>query len=143
MSCYKNNLNLNPYVKNLIKNEKGCKRFYEVIAKTRLTALPTKWFQDLSDIREKEYLKVCKRLEEIHEIKLRDFLFKLNTKIIVTKSFLLKINKSENDLCSYCRSEPDTIHHLFYNCGIIQRFIYQVYKWFQDQCSINFENNFE
>ena len=44
-------------------------------------------------------------LKLFHEINLRDLQYKINNKILVTNSFLFKINKSENLACSNC-NEP-------------------------------------
>ena len=41
-----------------------------------------------------------------HETKLRDFQYKINNTILVTNSFLYKINKIDNLACSYCGEQP-------------------------------------
>lgn len=41
-------------------------------------------------------------MKMIDEIKLKDFQFKLNYKMIKTNSFLYKINRAENNGCAYC-----------------------------------------
>ena len=46
-------------------------------------------------------------LKLFHEIKLRDFQYKINNKILVTNSFLYKINKTDNLACSYCGEQPE------------------------------------
>ena len=43
--------------------------------------------------------------KKIQDIKLKDFQYKLNTKIIVTKTFLYKINIVQNESCSYCNAD--------------------------------------
>ena len=45
------------------------------------------------------------------EVKLQEFQFKVNNHILVTKSFLLKIKKVDNDRSSYCNQESETIIH--------------------------------
>ena len=47
------------------------------------------------------------------EVKLKDFKFKINNHILVTKSFLYKINKTDNDRCSLCDQDFETISHFF------------------------------
>ena len=47
-------------------------------------------------------------------MKLKDFQFKINNKILVTKSFLQKINKTNNKICSLCGEYPETLKHLFF-----------------------------
>ena len=51
----------------------------------------------------------------INEETLEDFQFKIKNKILVTKTFLHKIRKVDNNLCSYCKQEPETILHFLLN----------------------------
>ena len=53
------------------------------------------------------------------EVKLKDFQFKISYHILVTKSFLNKINKTDNDRCS---QDSETINHLFYHCDKAKEF---------------------
>ena len=59
----------------------------------------------------------------MNEIKLRDFQFKIINRILVTNIFLFKINKKDNDLCSYCQGEAESIIHLFVRCEIVKRIL--------------------
>ena len=61
-------------------------------------------------------------MKYINEIKLRDFQFKINNKILVTNSFLYKINKIDNDLCSYCQKETESILHLLFGSDVVKEF---------------------
>ena len=38
-------------------------------------------------------------------MKLRDFQYKVNNKILVTNSFLFKINKIDSAVCTYCMEQ--------------------------------------
>ena len=49
------------------------------------------------------------------DTKLRWFQCRLLHRIITTNMFLLKINKAENNLCTFCKGTPETILHLFGN----------------------------
>ena len=55
-------------------------------------------------------------IKDLNEVALKDFQFKLNNTILVTKTFLHKIRKGEDNLCSYCKPEPETSLHLFVEC---------------------------
>ena len=61
-------------------------------------------------------------MKYINEIKLRDFQFKINNKILVTNSFLYKINKIDNYLCSYCQKETESILYLLFGCDVVKEF---------------------
>ena len=52
-------------------------------------------------------------INDLNEVTLKDFQFKINNKILVTKTSLHKIRKVDDNLCSYCKREPETILHLF------------------------------
>ena len=59
-----------------------------------------RWNRELGDITNDELKTFNLNLKFINEIKLRDFQFKINNKILVTNYFLHKIIKIDNDLCS-------------------------------------------
>ena len=46
----------------------------------------------MDDIRENEWKLYFLNIKQRHEVKLRDFQYKINNKILVTNSFMFKIN---------------------------------------------------
>ena len=48
-------------------------------------------------------------MKDFNVVALKDFQYKLTSKVLVTKSFLHRIRKIEDTLCSYCKQEPETI----------------------------------
>ena len=72
-------------------------------------------------------------MEYINEIKLRDFQFKINNKILVTNSFLHKINKIDNYLCSFCQKETVSIFHLLCTCDIVKEFWDNLKTWVSEK----------
>ena len=75
------------------------------------------------------------------EVKLKDFQYKVTNKILVTKSFLYRINKIDNDLCEYCHQQPETIRHLFVECEDVKRFWTFLNEWLRinSNLSLNLE----
>ena len=65
----------------------------------------------------------------LKEIKLRDFQYKITNKILVTKSFLYRIHKVDDNLCQYCRQNSETILHLFVRCNNVKRFWRDLDEW--------------
>ena len=61
-----------------------------------------KWENILGDIDQEEWNSYNSLLRELREVKLQEFQFKINNYILVTKSFLFRINKLDNDRCSFC-----------------------------------------
>jgi hypothetical protein len=49
---------------------------------------------------------------------------------IATNSFLHKLKLIENDLCSSCKSERETISHIFYDCVHTKAFWADFVKWY-------------
>ena len=78
-------------------------------------------------------------IRNIKEVKLKDFQFKINNHILVTKSFLFKINKTDNDRCSLCNREVEIIIHLFFHCSKVKEFWSALHNWLQVQANIAFD----
>jgi uncharacterized protein YnzC (UPF0291/DUF896 family) len=125
----KGNMHLNTHVKFIIKQTKGCKEFYEVLSDQQNTYESKKWESIFGILNHNEFKTMYKNLLEIEEIKLKDFQFKINNKILVTKSFLYKINKVQSNMCSYCNESPETIYHLFCECCHVKLFITTIKQW--------------
>ena len=52
--------------------------------------------------------------------KLQWFQFRINHKILSTNSFLQKIKLKDTNICTFCRSETETIEHILWDCEIVQ-----------------------
>ena len=63
--------------------------------------------------------------------------YRINHKILTTNTFLKKIKKIDNDSCSFCNRESETLEHLFYECVEVNTFLTNVYAWFNDFFSLN------
>ena len=79
--------------------------------------------QKFSFINEEDYKLFNNVIQNIKEIKLKDFQFKVTNKILVTDSFLHRIIKVDINMCEYCNRQPETIHHLLVECKISKRFL--------------------
>ena len=66
------------------------------------------------------------------DTKLRWFQFRLIHRILGVNSFLLKINKVDSGLCSFCNLEEETIIHLFCGCPITLLFWNNVAQWLRE-----------
>ena len=88
----------------LFKDVKGSRSLYNTL---------TNNFTDLGNIPEEDFRKYSSVITELQDVKLKDFQFKINNKILVTKSFLHRINNVDNNTCTFCNQEIETIKHLF------------------------------
>ena len=57
----------------------------------------------MGDIRENEWKLYFLNIKQWHEVKFRDFQYKINNNILVTNSFLFKNNTIDTEMCSYCK----------------------------------------
>ena len=84
----KTNVICNTYVKILIKVKKGSRIFYD----TFVDVNKGKWQAEIVDINENEWKLYYLNINKWHEVKIQDFQYKINNKILDTNSFLAKIN---------------------------------------------------
>ena len=103
------NVTCNIYVKELIKNKKGSRIFYEIFVGVNEYIPQEKWQAEIGNITENEWKLYFLNIKQCHEVKLRDFQYKINNKILVANSFPFKINKIDSDVCNYCREQPEKI----------------------------------
>ena len=101
--------------------------------------LTNKLMQEFGFINEEDYKIFNKIIQNIKEIKLKDFQFKVTYKILVTNSFLHKINKIDSNMCEYCNRQPETIHHLLVECEISKRFWNELKTWLNDISSVTLD----
>ena len=125
----KQNVVCNIYLQYLIKSKKGSRIFYDILVGVNEYIPQAKWQTEMGAIREEEWKMYHRTLKLFHEIKLRDFQYKINNKILVTNSFLYKINKTDNLACSYCGEQPEKIHHLFLRCPRVKTFWIELKTW--------------
>ena len=116
------NVQINCYLKLIMKDKKGSRSIYDKILPVKEQVQINRWNTDLGQITIEEQKLGNANLKYINEIKLRDFQFKINNKILVTNSFLYKINKIDNHLCSFCQKETESIYHLLCTCDIVKAF---------------------
>ena len=64
------------------------------------------------------------------DTKLRWFQYRVTHNILPTNVWLKKIGITDNDLCTFCQDEKETITHLFVECNKVNDFWQQVQnKW--------------
>jgi len=69
------------------------------------------------------------------DIKLRWFQYRINQSIIATNTLLLKMNIRVDDQCTFCRSNPETIRHLFVDCEVSASFWSLFKNWVETKTS--------
>ena len=95
----KHNVAQNYYIQILCSDKKGCRKLYDILIGNNIpTTPPPKWMNTIG-ITPEEWNFFNGIVRNTQEVKLKDFQFKINNHILVTKSFLYKINKTDNDRC--------------------------------------------
>lgn len=136
---FRYNVQVNCYVFYLLRKRRGCRDIYDKIIPVNDVIVPNKWRNEVGDISTDEWKSINKNLHKIKEIKLRDFQFKINNRILVTNTFLFKINKKDNKHCSYCNQEAETITHLFFHCQKVTEFWASLKLWLERKANINMQ----
>ena len=142
ISCqaHKQNVTRNYYINYLCKDKKGCRTFYDILISNAIPTPPSeRWMKELGEIDQEEWNSFNKMVKNIEEIKLKEFQFKINNHILVTKSFLYKINKVDNGMCSFCNQHPETILHLFYYCRKVKSFWAELRTWLELKADITLQ----
>ena len=117
----KYNVICSKHVNLILKDKKGCKKIYESFIKSKKD-LPNRWQRDLGDISKEEKSQYNSALNDIKEVKLKDFQYKINNRILATNSFLYKINKIDSNRCSFCEQTIESMKHLFVDCPKVKEF---------------------
>ena len=105
----------------LIAETKGCRRFCDIMTAANTFILNNKWEREIAGITKREWTDYFSVIRLLQEVKLKGFQYKVTNKSLVTKSFIYRINKIDNDLCEYCHQQPETIRHLFLECEDVKR----------------------
>lgn len=133
----KMNVSSNIYVSYVIKDKKGSRIFYDMLVGINEINLHTKWQAVVGEINDQDWRSYNTYVKKIKEVKLKDFQFKINNKILVTNSFLRKINKIDTDRCGYCQNNPETISHLFLECNRVKEFWDRLKMWMNVNVNLN------
>ena len=138
-ASYKYNVQINCYVFYLLRKRRGCRDIYDKIVPVNEIIVPKNWINEIGEISEDEWKKYSKNLNNIKEVKLGDFQFKINNRILDTNTFLFKLKKKENNLCSYCNQEAESITHLLFHCGTVAKFWKTLKTWLERKSNINIQ----
>ena len=95
-----------------------------------------RWGNQFGNINDYDWKLYNSSIKGTKEVKLADFQYKINNKILVTNSFLFKIKKINNNGCSYCSEHGETIEHLFLNCTKVKYFWNNLQDWLSINCNI-------
>jgi len=113
----------------LLSNTKGCRTMYNVINKTYCVPSAQKKYENIVTNNQdwKKYYILpfkCSRSTNTQW-----FQYRILHNFLATNYFLHKIKYSDTDRCTFCKAEPETIVHLFFECVLVQEFWNTVCQW--------------
>ena len=109
----------------LLSTNKGCRSIYDrIIGKNICPTSIEKWKKDIeSDGISTNILNLYKiHFKCTKDSTLQWFQTRINHRILGTNHLLEKMNLKEDNTCSYCRRNPETLKHLFYECEVVKEF---------------------
>lgn len=121
------------------------KNIYQIFIQ-RIYKPPTsqKKFSDTFAIEEENWKYIYKLpFMCCQEIKLQMFQYKMNLNVLMTKSRLFKMNLVNDDLCSLCNNNVETVKHLFYDCNKVKHIWTEFCEWWKDICGEQIELDYK
>ena len=122
----------------LFKSEKGCKSFYNVFLLLKNRKLTRNKWKEEFQIGEEDWKGFCHlNFKFSIDTKYRWFQYRINQHIIATNRLLVKLNIKNSDLCSLCKTVPETIYHIFVECHISNSFWNNMKIWVRDKINVD------
>lgn len=129
MNLVLNDRNFSRFAYNGISVESRKVEFVQSIEK-----LKHKWLRDVGYFDGGSFETVMK---VTHSTRYQFFHYKLVNRIITTNRFLKIINVRDDDKCTFCDQETETLAHMFWFCPDVQAFISEVSSYLRLQHQIN------
>ena len=123
-------------LKVLLYNNKGCQRIYKIFCDN--SDLPTaqrKWNNELLLPETFQWHKVyILPYKTTCDTNIRWFQYRLLQRILSTNTFLFKIGIAQNNTCSFCRTDTESLLHLFWDCNVVKNFWSDLTNWLKEDC---------
>ena len=128
----------------LFRDKKGCQRIHNILKfNLESPTAQTKWQRTTlipESFRWDEAYHNLHRLTNDTNIKWLQY--RLIHRILATNTFLNKIGIKQDNKCSFCNTESETLCHLFWECEIICNFWLDLQTWLKNKCTHIVDLNF-
>ena len=121
----------------VLKDLKGCQSIYKSLINNE-TQIPTsqrKWQTKLNLHNEFKwstvYLLPHKTTPDTH---IKWFQTRILHRILATNTYLYKIGIIDHELCNFCKVQPETLEHLFWDCPMSKAFWGELMDWIKGNC---------
>jgi hypothetical protein len=123
-----------PILKIMCTKVKGCKIYYKVLRSidtTQILKSQEKWLRDLEIEYETDTWTRAYNIPYISTLDsdLRYFQFRILHRVLTTNQFLKLIGIKDDDRCSFCKHESETILHLFTECEHVKPIWQSLCNW--------------
>ena len=96
---------------------KGARKYYNIISNKKITpSFCNKWQTKLVNYNNLDWKNVFSDVQKIKEVKLKWFQLRIQNRIIGTNIVLRNMRLRNDELCSFCSLERESIEHLFVDC---------------------------
>ena len=129
--------NIPEIIRIITKDKKGCRNIYKHISwNNEVPTSIAKWENEFRHTFEQsQWNKIFKLPFTLTtSTTSRWFQIRLLHRILGTNTFLSKIGVRQDNTCSFCTDEPETLTHLFCSCPIVTLFWNNIFRWIKDKC---------
>ena len=97
-----------------------------------------KWIRDIGCFEDNSFLEI---IGATSSTRIRMFHYKLINRIITTNRYLKIIKVKDDDNCTFCKQEPETLAHMFWYCHRVQSFINSIKTYIAREYKIQLNVN--
>lgn len=108
----------------IIKNMKGCRNIYDILVnKNLLPSSIRKWERDIQFESEPDWKKYFKLPFKVtKDSSMLWFQLRMLHRILPSNYLLAKMTIKDNNNCTFCTNEIETLKHLFWDCRYVETF---------------------
>ena len=123
-------------IETLLLDKRGCQRIYRILShKDSLPTAQLKWINNNIFTEQTDWNRIYSlTYNTTKDTKLRWFQFRLIHRILSTNMYLHKIGLAQDNTCTFCRNNPESLIHLFGDCPISRNFWQDLETWLKGEC---------
>lgn len=107
----------------VIKNVRGCRIIYDFLISHNIPASVRKWEQTINFDGVPDWKKFFKLLFKVtKDSTLLWFQERIFHRILATNRLLTKMNVKNDERCTFCQNEVESLPHIFWSCVYVQRY---------------------